>query len=124
MLALCGWRGTALLVQVVCGAALAVVLTDLFFGSETSVPFNRPRLPGRVSFPLMLTLYVGVLPTLLEGVVRLEIRLEGSPVRLLFVALVADAVHLGLVRLRESNAVIEVENDTSFDGEVQLLGLS
>lgn len=124
VLALCGWRGTALLVQAVCGTALAVVLTDLFFGSEASVPFNRPRLPGRVSFPLMLTLYVGVLPTLLEGMVRFEIRLEGSPLRLFFVALVADAVHLGLVRLRERNAVIEVENDSSFDGDVQLLGLS
>jgi uncharacterized protein (DUF2236 family) len=110
-------------VQVVCGSALAILLADVFFASESRVPFNTPRMPGRVSFPLMLTLYVGVLPPFLEGMMRLEVRLEHRPVETALVAFGAAAVHLLLVRLREApgrRGVVPEE----YEGEFQLLGLS
>ena len=123
VLALAGWSVRELGVQVVCGSALAILLADVFFASESRVPFNTPRMPGRVSFPLMLTLYIGVLPLFLEGMMHLEVRLEQRLVETALVAFGAAAAHLLLVRLREAPGNRGSFND-DIEGEFQLLGLS
>src|SRR6202012_2064287 len=86
LLAGLGWNPRQILVQIVCGVCLAILLTDAFFMFLQSIPFARPRMPGKTSLPLMLTLYVGVLPVFLFEMVRLEVALERSVVKLLFVA--------------------------------------
>jgi hypothetical protein len=101
LLAALGWGWQQLGVQLVCGSALAILFADVFFASETRVPFNSPRMPGRVSFPLMLTLYIGVLPLFLQGMMHAEVALETRPVRLALVAFAAAGIHLVLVRLSE-----------------------
>ena len=121
-LALVHWDIVPLLVQAVCGVALSLLLTDAFFASSTAVPFSRPRMPGRTSLPLMLTLYVGVLPQFLSGMVRLELLLERTPARLLGIALIALGVHSILARQHSARPAAEAEWD--IPDEFQLLGLS
>jgi len=118
-----GWRLGDVLVQGVMGACLGVLLTDAFFFSEEDVPFNRPRMPGRENFPLLLTLYVGILPIFVMGVVRLEGRLEGKLALLLLLSLGTALIHLGLEQLRYEPAVAEEELE-GYDEDFQLLGLS
>ena len=55
-----GWDLRHLLVQSGCGLCHCVLLTDGFFFFQRTVPFNQPRMPGKTSLPLMLTLYVGI----------------------------------------------------------------
>jgi hypothetical protein len=119
---LAGWDARKLLVQAVCGLGLCVLLTDGFFFAQRSVPFNQPRMPGKVSFPLMLTLYIGVYPQFVIGMSMLEMRLEQHLMRLVLVALVAAALHLIAVALRGLSS--EVEDNAEYDGEFQLLGLT
>jgi hypothetical protein len=122
--ALCvaGWDVRHLLVQVVCGLCLCVLLTDGFFFSQRSVPFNQPRMPGRANFPLMLTLYLGALPLFIYGVIYMETRMERNPGKLLLLAFVAASIH-ALSVLRRGPDEIEEEME-GYDGEFQLLGLS
>ncbi len=79
LLTAAAWDPRRLLVQAVCGLALSLLLTDLFFASQQSIPFNQPRLPGRTNFPLLLTLYIGILPLFVYGIIRLETWIEASP---------------------------------------------
>ncbi len=95
LLACLGWDARSLLVQIVCGVCLAVLLTDAFFTFLQSVPFAQPRMPGKTSLPLMLTLYVGVLPVFLFEMVRFEVSLERNLLRLMLVACGVAATHLG-----------------------------
>ena len=99
-LRLAGWDLRRLLVQLVCGLCLCTLLTDGFFMFHKGVPFNQPRMPGTKSLPLMLTLYVGVLPPALFGFIRLEMHYERSPLQLLLLGLGVTALHLGLARLQ------------------------
>ncbi len=113
------WR--QLLVQTVCGACLTVLLTDGFF-FQRSIPFTRPRMPGRTNFPLMLTLYVGALTPFIYGVLALEKYLEQNLFRLLLPAAVTAAVHVAVSRLHKAPMEIE-EQMEGYEGEFQLLGL-
>jgi hypothetical protein len=122
-LRLAGWDARHLLVQVVCGLCLCVFLTDGFFFLQQSVPFNRPRMPGRTSFPLMLTLYIGVFPLLISAVTWLEVRLEKNLARLVIVVFATLAIHAALSKLRRHYEEDEEEME-GYDGEFLLLGLS
>ncbi len=122
-LAAAGWDRRRLLVQVVFGGCLAMLLTDGFFALLKSVPFNSPRMPGRRSFPLMLTLYIGVLPLFLTGVVGMEREAELHVARLLLLGCGTGLIHAGLGLLNGRPAEVEEEME-GYEGEFQLLGLS
>ncbi|MEO6816481.1 MAG: hypothetical protein ABI177_07250, partial [Edaphobacter sp.] len=118
-----GWDTRQLLVQTVCGLCLCLLLTDGFFFFLQSVPFNQPRMPGRTSLPLMLTLYIGVLPPCIFGVIYAELRMERNLGELLLLAIVTIAIHVVLQSRRKGYEEIEEEME-GYDGEFQLLGLS
>ena len=80
-------------------------------------------MPGKVSFPLMLTLYVGVFPPFVYGVIYMEMRLELHPAKLALLGLGTLMIHAGLGLLRRGPAEVEEELE-GYDGEFQLLGLS
>jgi hypothetical protein len=118
-----GWDARQLLVQAVCGLCLCILLTDGFFFFLQSVPFNQPRMPGRTSLPLMLTLYIGVFPPFIFGVIYTEMQMERNLGKLLLLAIVTTAIHVALQTLRKGYEEIEEEME-GYDGEFQLLGLS
>jgi hypothetical protein len=118
-----GWDLRHLLVQAVWGLCLCVLLTDGFFFFQQSVPFNRPRMPGKTSFPLMLTLYVGVFPPFIFEASYMEMRMEKNLVELLLLGFVAMVIHVALGVLRRGSEEIEEEME-GYEGEFQLLGLS
>jgi len=118
-----GWGVRRLLVQTVCGLCLSVLLTDGFFFSQHSVPFNQPRMPGRTSFPLMLTLYIGVFPVFILGVISMEMQMEKNLLKLLLLAFVTTVVHVALGVLHRESEEVEEEME-GYDGVFQLLGLS
>jgi hypothetical protein len=122
-LRMAGWDARHLFVQLVCGLCIAVLLTDGFFFSQNSVPFNQPRMPGKTSFPLMLTLYIGVFPMFVYSMVQMEMRMERNLPKLLLVALVAAVIHGGVSALRSGSEEVEEEME-GYEGEFQLLGLS
>jgi len=121
-LAIAGWDAKKLLVQSVCGVCLCMLLSDGFFFAQRSVPFNQPRMPGKVSFPLMLTLYIGVFPQFVMGMSWLETRLERHVARLALVCFIAAALHIAAAVLRGMSS--EAEDLAEYDGEFQLLGLT
>jgi hypothetical protein len=100
-----------------------VLLTDAFFMFLQSIPFATPRMPGKTSLPLMLTLYIGVLPVFLFEMVRLEMSLERSLAKLILVAGGAVATHLVVLRLSRRPAESEEEME-GYEGEFQLLNLA
>jgi hypothetical protein len=112
-----------LLVQLVCGLCLCILLTDSFFAFQKGVPFNQPRMPGTKSLPLMLTLYIGVLPTALFGIIRIEMYYEKHLPDLLLLGIGAAVLHIGLSRLQRGPDEIEEEME-GYEGEFQILGLS
>jgi hypothetical protein len=118
-----GWDARHLLVQAVCGLCIAVLLNDGFFFSQQSVPFNQPRMPGKTSFPLMLTLYLGVFPLFVSLTIVAEMLVEKHPAKLFLPALVTIAIHAALTLLRGGSGEIEEEME-GYEGEFQLLGLS
>jgi len=123
LLRVAGWNARQLIVQGVFGLCLCVVLTDGFFAFQRAVPFNRPRMPGRTSLPLMLTLYVGVLPPAIVGVILMEMASEKHLTKL-FLAVVPTALAHVAFRVL-SNGPDEVEEEMKgYEGEFQLLGLS
>lgn len=112
----------ALLVQAVCGVCLCAVLVDGLLFANHGIPFAQPRSPGKTSLPLMLTLFVGILPMYCAGMMRVEMWLERRPIWLLaaVVAVPAANVVIGMLR-RRSQARLEDGDET--EGEFQLLGL-
>jgi uncharacterized membrane protein YfcA len=118
-----GWNARQLFVQVACGVCLAVLLTDSFFMFLQAVPFAQPRMPGKTSLPLMLTLYFGVLPVFLFAMVAFEIRLERSMVKLAVAVCIALGAHVMMLRLSRRTAESEEEME-GYDGEFQLLNLA
>ena len=117
-----GWDMRHLLVQAVCGLCLCILLTDGFFFFQQSVPFNRPRMPGRTSLPLMLTLYVGVFPPFIFWVIHMEMQMEKNLVKLLLLGFATMAIHAGLGVLHRGSEEIEEEME-GYEGEFQVLGL-
>ncbi len=112
-----------LLVQLVAGLCLSILLVDLFFALYRSVPFNQPRLPGRTSLPLVLTLYLGLFPLFVFAVVSMELQWERDPFKLFSLVVGTTAVHLGVNRLRTGPDEVEEEMQ-GYEGEIQLLNLS
>ena len=117
------WDKGQVVVQAVCGVAMSFLLIDAFFFSQWAVPFNRPRMPGRTSLPLMLTLYIGVFPLLLGRVVMMELWMEKSLLRVLWIALAAVALR-GVMNALRRWLGDEIEPAEGYDGEFILLGLA
>ena len=122
-LRMAGWDLRHLVVQLVCGLCLSLFLTDGFFFFQRNVPFNQPRMPGKTSLPLMLTLYVGVFPPFIFAVIYLEKRLEMNLAKLAVLGLGTVLIHWGLGLLQSGPAEVEEELE-GYEGEFQLLGLS
>jgi hypothetical protein len=123
VLRIAGWDARQLFVQAVYGFCLCILLTDGFFLFQQSVPFNRPRMPGRTSLPLVLTLYVGILPPALFEIILMEMASEKHLAKLLLVVLPTALAHVAFRVL--SNGPDEVEEEMEgYEGEFQLLGLS
>jgi hypothetical protein len=118
-----GWDAFHLFVQAVCGLSIAVLLTDGFFFSQQTVPFNQPRLPGKTSFPLMLTLYLGAFPLFVSLTVVAEMLIEKHPAKLLYPTLITLLVHTAFTLVRRGPGEVEEEME-GYEGEFQLLGLS
>jgi hypothetical protein len=118
-----GWDARHLLIQAVCGLCIALLLTDAFFFSQDTVPFNQPRMPGKTSFPLVLTLYLGVFPLFVSLTVVAEMLYEKHPAKLLLPVLITIAIHTAVTLLRRGPGEIEEEME-GYEGEFQLLGLS
>ena len=118
-----GWDARQLIVQAVFGLCLCVLLTDGFFAFQRAVPFNRPRMPGRTSLPLMLTLYVGVLPPAIIGVIVMEIASERHLAKLLFAVVPTALAHMAFTVLSSGPDEVEEEME-GYEREFQLLGLS
>ena len=117
------WDARQLIVQAVFGLCLCVLLTDGFFAFQRAVPFNRPRMPGRTSLPLMLTLYAGVLPPAIVGIILMETASEKHLAKLSLVVLPVALAHIVFRAL--SNGPDEVEEEMEgYEGEFQLLGLN
>jgi hypothetical protein len=123
LLRLAGWHLHQLLVQLVCGLCLCVLLTDGFFAFHQGVPLNQPRMPGTKSLPLMLTLYVGILPIALLGIIRMELHYERNLPDLLLLAAGVAAMHIGLGKMQTGPDEQEEEME-GYEGEFQILGLS
>ena len=123
VLRLAGWDMRHLAVQIVCGLCLCLLLTDGFFFFQQSVPFNQPRMPGRTNFPLMLTLYIGVFPLFVFGMIRLEMSMEKNLAKLLLLGVAALMIHIALDVLRRGSEEVEEEME-GYEGEFQVLGLS
>jgi hypothetical protein len=123
VLAAAGWGLRDLLVQLICGLCLCSFLVDAFFGMYKSVPLNQPRLPGKTSLPLMLTLYLGIFPLFILEVIAAEMRWERHPAKLLIPIAGAAVLHLMMKRLRSGPDEVAEEME-GYEGEFQLLGLS
>ena len=106
-----------------CGICLASVLTDGFFLLLKNVPFNRVRMPGRTSLPLMLTMYIGVFPPFVLGMVDMELAMEKRPWDMVWPVVVAVVVRVVAGELRRRFEEVEEEME-GYDGEFQLLNLS
>ena len=122
-LRLAGWDLRRLLVQLVVGIALCILLADLFFAFDRSVPLNKARMPGRTNLPLILTLYVGVFPPFVHGVIALETQAEKALWKLLTLAAGVTLIHLGAGMFQQGPDEVE-EAMQGYEGEFQLLGLS
>jgi len=88
------WSYSALLIQAVTGAALSLLLADLFFLGRTQIPFTRPRLPGRTNLAIVFTLYTVVFPVTVLATVRWELRSESRLSLLIWTILGTAALHL------------------------------
>ena len=114
--------GRALLVQAGSGVCLCSLMVDCLIFADRGIPFAQPRSPGRTSLPLMLTLFVGLLPVFCFGMVRLTVWLERKPLYLLFGALLVPGVHKTVTALRQRSQP-ELADGDEIEGEFQLLGL-
>lgn len=123
VLRLAHWDMRHLLVQLVCGACLCVLFADSFFRFPQGIPLNQPRMPGTKSLPLMLTLYIGILPLALLGIVRMELHYERHPSDLIFLICGVAALHAALAMLQTGPEEVEEEME-GYEGEFQVLGLS
>lgn len=118
-----GWEWRALLVQAVWGLSFCVVLVEGFFVTQRGAPFTRPRSPDKTNLPAVLTLYVGVLPPLLYGIARIEVRAEQRLTELFLPVLLSCAISVAL-RWSRARLIWTGEEAEAADGEFQLLGLS
>jgi len=122
VLSLGGFRARELLVQGVCGVVLCVLMVESLLFADRGIPFAQPRSPGKENLPLLLTLFIGVLPVFCIGMVRAEMWLEHKlrwlPVLILTVPILYAVS--GYLR-RRSQA--QLEDGDEIESEFQLLGL-
>lgn len=85
------------------GVGQALLLTDAFFFLHSSIPFTRPRLPGRQSLPGTLAVYVFGLPLVAVLSVIAEMRFARLPWTFVLVTGAAALLHMGLERFRRSS---------------------
>jgi hypothetical protein len=104
LLRVIGWDIRHLVVQAVCGISISLLLTDIFFFSPTAIPFTQPRLPGRTSLPLMLTLYIAVFPPFVLWTLDLERWMETRFAIVAWVLASVAALHFILTMARKSSA--------------------
>jgi hypothetical protein len=90
------WSYLNLLIQAVCGIGLSVILADVFFLGRTQIPFTRPRLPGRGSLPIVLTLYAALFPALVIAAVHLELLAESQAALVIEIIAGVCGLHLAL----------------------------
>ena len=123
VLATAHWDLRHLLIQLVCGLCLCSFLVDAFFGLYRGVPFNQPRMPGRTSLPLMLTLYLGLFPLFILGVISAEIYWEKHLLKLTLPIVAVAAFH-ALVKSLQNGPDEVPEEMEGYEEEFQILGLS
>jgi hypothetical protein len=80
-------------------------------------------MPGRTSFALMLTLYVGVFPPFIFAVIYMERVMEKNLMKLVLLGVATIATHALLGFLRRGSEEVEEEME-GYEGEFQLLGLT
>ncbi len=125
-LALCGWSSYDLLFQTLFAGMFAMLLIDLFFFFESSIPFTRPPLPDSTSLPLTLAVFIFGIPASIILMLTVERGVGHSLLRMGEFVAGASIVHLTMHRLRRlpSHPV----SDDAFLGETQeefqTLGLS
>jgi hypothetical protein len=88
------WSYLDLLIQAIAGAALSLLLADLFFLGRTQIPFTRPRMPGREGLPIILVLYAALFPALVLFTVQLEINTEARAWLLIRILIGVIALHI------------------------------
>jgi hypothetical protein len=125
-LAMLGWRGSVLLEQLIWGAALSLLLADVFFFHTVRIPFTYPRLPGRANLPITLVLYAAAFPVFVLLTGYLELQSEQRVVILLRLLVGIAALHL---LLKLASRYTQQEAPTGFaqdedEDEFQTLGLS
>jgi len=121
-----GWNTRALTLQAIWGICLSFFLADVFFVHTSRIPFTQPRLPGRATLPITLTLYAAAFPAFVLLSVHLEILAESHWAVLIRVVLCILGLHLLLELVGKSAKHTELsgfsleETDDSF----QTLGLN
>ena len=121
-----GWSLSSLALQTIWGAALSLLLADIFFFNGNRIPFTQPRLPARASLPMTLVLYAAAFPVFVLLAVHLEILSEARLSILLRIVLCIAALH---ILLRMAGKSTQESTLTGFsledsDDEFQTLGLS
>jgi hypothetical protein len=119
------WSYSALLIQAIAGAALSLLLADLFFLGRTQIPFTRPRLPGRTNLAIVFTLYAVVFPVTVLLTVRWEVQAEARLTFLLWTILGTAVLHflLTAVDTLATRGIIGGFPEDETDQGPQTLGL-
>lgn len=91
------WSWLDLFIQAVCGAGIALLLSDLFFLGRTQIAFTRPRLPGRASLAIIFVLYAAVFPLLTLFTIDIEKAAEQHPIYILHILACIAVIHIALV---------------------------
>lgn len=122
LLWLAGLNARELFVQAVCGVCLCVIMVDGLLFADRGIPFTQPRSPDKTSLPLMLTLFIGVLPVFCFAMIHMEEWLEKNPVWLLWSFALVPTFHVTLSMLRRRSQPV-LEDGDEIEGEFQLLNL-
>ena len=118
-----GWDARRLFVQAGTGFCLTLLLSNAFFFAPDHVPFNKPRMPGKSSFVLLLTLYFGALPPFIFIMIDIEKEVEQKLTRAIGWS-IFTAVVWGLMEWRRRRSPVLEEDTAEYSGEYLLLGLS
>ena len=124
VLALDGWDYRHLLIQLVFGVVSALLLTEASFLFHASIPFTRPRLPGRTSLPLTLAVFLFSLPAFLESVLWLEGIAEAKPWVIMLVFVGTLIVSLSVHRFRRTETGRLPEDAFADEMETDIMGLN